>query len=105
MNPWSTDYQAGTLTTTPSCRHLALLVGFNLSFLIGALAWLIKITKVALFESVEVFSKDPFLATYFSVFLCLLPSAALYADDLTIWPSSPSVSTAVEATQETDAMA
>ena len=31
--------------------------------------------------------------------LCLLPSAALYADDLVIWSSSPSVPTAVEATQ------
>ena len=30
---------------------------------------------------------------------CLLPSAALYADDLAIWSSSPSVPTAVEATQ------
>ena len=33
---------------------LALLVGLNLSFLIGALAWFIKITKVVPFESVEV---------------------------------------------------
>ena len=70
---------------------LALLVGLNLSFLIGALAWSIKITKVVAFESVEVFRKDPFLALYFSfsssmifLLLCLLPSAALFA--LTIWP-------------------
>ena len=69
---------------------LALLVGLNLSFLIGALAWFFKITKVAPFESVEVFRKDPFLALYFSCFssmifrlLCLLPSAALFM--LTIW--------------------
>ena len=86
---------------------LALLVGLNLSFLIGALAWFIKITKVVLFESVEVFRKDPFLALYFSVsssmiFRLLLPfsdSCSLYADNLAIWSSSPSVPTAVEATQ------
>ena len=70
---------------------LALLVGLNLSFLIGALVWFIKITKVVPFESVEVFLKDPFLALYFSLsslmifrLLCLLPSAALFT--LTIWP-------------------
>ena len=39
---------------------LALLVGLNLSFLIGALAWFIKITKTAPFESVEVFRKIRF---------------------------------------------
>ena len=39
----------------------ALLVGLNLSFVIGALAWFFKITRVAFFESVEVFRKDPFL--------------------------------------------
>ena len=43
-----------------------LLVGLNLSFLIGALAWFIKITKATPFESVEVFRKDPFLALFFS---------------------------------------
>ena len=70
---------------------LALLVGLNLSFLIGALAWFIKITKAAPFESVEVFRKDPFLALYFSLslsmifrLLCLLLSATLFT--LTIWP-------------------
>ena len=46
----------------------ALLVGLNLFVLIGALAWFFKITKVAPFESVEVFCKDPFLALYFSLF-------------------------------------
>ena len=46
---------------------LALLVGLNLSFLIGALLWSIKITKTVSFESVEVFRKDPFLALYFSL--------------------------------------
>ena len=73
---------------------LALLVGFNLSFLIDALVWFIKITKVVPFESVEVFYKDPFLALYFSLsssmifrLLCLLPSAALFT--LTIWPFGP----------------
>ena len=73
---------------------LALLVGLNLSFLIGALAWFIKITKVVPFESVEVFRKYPFLALYFSLslsmifqLLCLLPPAALFM--LTIWPFGP----------------
>ena len=56
--------------------------------------WFIKITIVALFESVEVFRKDPFLALYFSLSslmifrpLCLLPSAVLFM--LTIWPFGP----------------
>ena len=69
----------------------SLLVGLNLSFLIGTLAWFIKITKIVHLESVEVFRKDPFLARYFSLFsstifllLCLLPSVVLYM--LTIWP-------------------
>ena len=73
---------------------LASLVGLNLSFLIGALLWFIKITKVVAFESVEVFRKDPFLVLYFSLSslmiflpLCLLPSAALFT--LTIWPFGP----------------
>ena len=73
---------------------LALFVGLNLSFLIGALVWFIKITKVVLFESVEVFRKDPFLALHFSIYslmtsrlLCLLPSAALFT--LAIWPFGP----------------
>ena len=72
---------------------LALLVGLNLSFLIGALVWSFKITKTAPFESVEVFRKDPFLALNFSLSLmifrplCLLPSAALFT--LTIWPFGP----------------
>ena len=73
---------------------LALLVGLDLSFLIGSLVWFIKITKVALFESIEVFHKNPFLALYFSPYssmifrvLCLLLSAALFT--LTIWPFDP----------------
>ena len=72
----------------------ALLVGLNLSFLIGALVWFIKITKAVPFESVEVFRKDPILAQYFSLFLfmifrlfCLFPSAALFT--LTIWTFGP----------------
>ena len=84
---------------------LALLVGLNLSFLIGALVWFIKITKVIPFESVEVFCKDLLLALFFSHsindLLASLPSVScsLYADDLAIWSSSPLVPTAVEATQ------
>ena len=58
------------------------------------LLWFIKITKVAPFESVEVFRNDPFLALYFSLYslmifqlLCLLTSSALFT--LTIWPFAP----------------
>ena len=86
---------------------LALLIGLNLSFLIGALAWFIKITKVIPFESVKLFCKNPFLALYFSLsssmifqFLWLLLSAALFM--LTIWPFGPPPPrspTAVEAIQ------
>ena len=72
----------------------ALLVGLNLTFLMGAIAWFFKITKIVSFESVEVFRKDPFLALYFSLFLsmiflllCLLPSAALFV--LSTWPFGP----------------
>ena len=56
--------------------------------------WFFKITKVVLFESVEVFRKDPFLAMYLSLsssmifqLLCLLLSAALSM--LTIWLFGP----------------
>ena len=77
----------------PSCL---MLVGLNLSFLIGALAWFIKITKVAPFESVEVSQKDPCLALYFSLFssiifllLCLLPSAALFTLTISLFGPSP----------------
>ena len=53
------------------------------------------------------FRKNPFLALYFSLsssmislLLCLLSvSCSSYADDLVVWSSSPSVPTAVEATQ------
>ena len=83
---------------------LALLVGLNLSFVIGALAWFFKITKIATFESVEVLRKDPFLALfslYISdvlVSLLFSVSCSLYADDLAIG-SPPKFSTAVGATQ------
>ena len=77
-----------------AASFLALLAGLNLSFLIGALLWSTKITKVVSFESVEVFCKDPFLALYFFLYslmifrpLCLLPSAALFR--LTVWPFGP----------------
>ena len=73
---------------------LALLVGLNLSFLIGALVWFFKITKAVRFESVEMFRKDPFLALYFCLYssmifllLCLLSSAALFM--LTAWSFGP----------------
>ena len=86
---------------------LALLVGLNLSFLIGTLAWFIKIRKAVPFESVEVFRKNLFLALFlFSFFINDLPaslpssvSCSVYADDLAIWSSSPSLPTAMEATQ------
>ena len=72
---------------------LALLVGLNLSFLIGALAWFIKITKVVPFESIKEFCKNPFSALYFFLsssmtfrHLCLLSAAV---STLTIWPFGP----------------
>ena len=110
-NPWrclgrllllSTSTKLSIMSGTPPfftslfrlASLLALLVRLNPSFLIGALAWFIKITEVVPFESVEVFCKDPFLDLYFSLFssmifllLCLLPSAALFM--LTIWPFGP----------------
>ena len=82
---------------------LALLVGLNLFFLIGVLAWFFKIPKAAPFESVEMLCKDPFLALFFSLslmifqLLCFFPSAALFT--LSIWSCSPSVLTAMEASQ------
>ena len=52
------------------------------------------------------FRKHPFLALYFSLFINDLPaslpssvSCSIYADDLAMWSSYPSVPTAVEATQ------
>ena len=72
---------------------LALLVVLNFSFLIGALAWFIKITKAVPFESVEVFLKDLFLALFSlsssMIFRlpCLVPLATLFT--LTIWSFGP----------------
>ena len=70
---------------------LALIARFNLSFLIGALVWFIKIIKIVSIESVGMFHKDPFLSRYFSLsssiiflFFVFFPSAALFM--LTIYP-------------------
>ena len=79
---------------------LALLVERNLFFLIGSLGWFIKITKVTSFGSVAVFG--PVLFSPSMDLPASLPSSvscSLYADNLAIWSSSPSVPTAVEATQ------
>ena len=70
----STSPKLSTLSGTPPFSTnifrleflFALLVGFNLSFLIGVLAWIFNITKVASFESVEMFRENPFSALYFS---------------------------------------
>ena len=81
---------------------LTLLVGLNLSFLIGALAWFMKITKAVSFESVEVFHKDSLLALFYSLFslmIFLLLCLPFYADNLAIWFSSLMVPSVVEATQ------
>ena len=87
---------------------LALLMGFNLFFLIGMLAWFIKITKPVPFEFVELFCKDPFLVLYFFSFfindlLASLPTSAswsLYAAYVATWSSSSSVSAVVKVIQE-----
>ena len=63
---------------------LAMFGGIHLSFVIGAFAYFFKITKVALFESVELFRMDPLLPVFFlfssmiSLYLYLLPPAALF---------------------------
>ena len=84
----------------------ALLVELNLSFPTCALVRFFKITKLAPFESVEVFGKDPFLALYFSFFssiivlrFCLLPSAVLFMLTTGHLILLTSIPVAVEATQ------
>ena len=84
----------------------ALFVGLNLSFLIGSLAWFIKITSHS-FRVLRGAPQGSFIVpVLFSLFInnlsVPLPSSigcSLYADDLTIWSSSPSVPAAVEAKQ------
>ena len=69
---------------------LALLVGLNLSFLIGALAWFIKSQKSLLLSLLRCSPRIrcwpcTFLSSLMIfLFLCLFPSAALFT--LTIWP-------------------
>ena len=84
---------------------LSLLVGFNLSFLIAALAWSFKITMFLASLS-RCFARIPSWPVLFSLFINDLPaslpssvSCSFYADDLAIWSSSSSVHTAVVAKQ------
>ena len=79
-----------------SADLFAWLVGLNLSFLIGVLAWFFKITKVGSFDSVQVFCKGLFLSMYFFLIIHDLPASlpssvsyVIYADDLAICSSSP----------------
>ena len=72
---------------------LALLDGLNLFYLIGALRWFFKITKVAPFESVEIYAKIRSWPFTFSLFTNDLPasflssvSCSLYADVLANGP-------------------
>ena len=100
------------LFTTNSFRLaslLALLVGLNLSFLIGALASLVyQNHKSRSFRVRRGVPKGSVLGpVLFSLFINDLPaslpsfvSCSLYTDDLAIWSSCPSVPTAVEASQE-----
>ena len=86
---------------------LALLVGLNLSSLISVLVWFFKITKVIPFIVRRgVLQGSVFGPVLFSLFfndlLASLPfsiSCSLYAVDLAIWSSSPSVPNAVEVSQ------
>ena len=85
----------------------ALLVGLNIFFLIGTLAWFIKITKNRSFRVRRGVLQGSVLGpVLFSLFInnfpAFLPSSiscSFYAHDLAIWSSSPSFPTAVEATR------
>ena len=83
---------------------LALLVGLNRSLLIGAPVWFIKSRSFRVRQGVP--QRSVLGLVHFSLFINDLPAylpsfvgCSLYADDVAIWPSSPPVSTAVEATQ------
>ena len=73
----------------------------------GALVWFIKITKVVPFRVRQgVFQGSVLGTVLFSLLINDLPaslpssvSCFLYADNLAIWSSSPTVPTAMEATQ------
>ena len=60
--------------STNSFRLASLLCSLDsiFPFLIGALVWFMKITKVVSFESVEVFRKNPFFAVYFSPYSSMI---------------------------------
>ena len=91
----STSPKLSTLSDTPPFSTnvfrleflFAIFVGLNLSFLIGVLAWIFKITEVASFKSVEMFRKYPLSALYVLLFINYFPSAAFFT--LIIWVSDP----------------
>ena len=86
---------------------LALLVGLNLSFLIRRACVVFQNHKSRSFRIHRGVPQGSVLGpVLFSLFINDLPaslpssvSCSLYADDLAIWSPSPTVSTAVEATQ------
>ena len=89
---------------------LSLLVGLNLSFLIGGFAWFFKIKKTSPFESVEMYRKEYILGPVpFSLFINDLPaflpstvSCSLYADDMAIWSSFLGASCGGDYTRSSD---
>ena len=92
MTSYTTDILLFTTNSFWLASLFVLIVGLNLSFLIGMHAWFFKITKVVSFESIEVFCKDLFLTLYFSLFIndlpAFLPSSVScfhYGDNLAIW--------------------